>query len=65
MPQAVALIQSPATLREYWKQRKRWALGGWHLLQTHKDAIFILSILTLYWDTYGHFVLSLAHFCGL
>lgn len=37
VPQAVALIQSPATLREYWKQRKRWALGGWHLLRTHKD----------------------------
>ncbi|MEG6565665.1 glycosyltransferase [Thermoanaerobacterium saccharolyticum] len=37
VPQAVGLIQSPATLKEYWKQRKRWALGGWHLLRTHKN----------------------------
>lgn len=36
MPQAVAFIQCPATFKEYWKQRKRWALGGWHLLRTHK-----------------------------
>lgn len=36
-PQAVAFIQCPCRLKEYWKQRRRWALGGWHLLRTHRD----------------------------
>lgn len=49
--QVVALIQSPATLREYWKQRKRWALGGWHLLRTHKD-IFVFYISLCIWCAY-------------
>ena len=36
-PQATAFIQVPENLPDYWKQRKRWATGGWHLLRTHRD----------------------------
>jgi poly-beta-1,6-N-acetyl-D-glucosamine synthase len=39
-PQALAYIQVPNNLKEFWKQRKRWAIGGWHLLRTHKDIFF-------------------------
>lgn len=56
-PQAVALIQSPSTLKEYWKQRRRWALGGWHLLRTHKDIFRDLRWRYLY-PTYLEFVFS-------
>jgi biofilm PGA synthesis N-glycosyltransferase PgaC len=35
-PQAVAFIQVPNRLRDFWKQRKRWAAGGWHLLRSHR-----------------------------
>lgn len=38
IPQAIAYIQVPNNFIEFWKQRKRWALGGWHLLRTHKDV---------------------------
>ncbi len=37
-PRAVALIQVPVTAGEYFKQRCRWALGGWHLLRTHASV---------------------------
>lgn len=37
-PRALAYIQVPTSFRELWKQRKRWALGGWHLLRTHRDV---------------------------
>lgn len=40
VPQALAYIQVPDKLKEFWKQRKRWALGGWHLLRTHRDVFF-------------------------
>lgn len=63
VPQAVVLIQSPATLREYWKQRKRWALGGWHLLRTHKDIFREWRFRYLY-PVYFDFVLaSIWSFC--
>ncbi|EYE89633.1 glycosyl transferase [Fervidicella metallireducens AeB] len=37
-PEAIAYIQVPTKFKEYIKQRKRWALGGWHLLRTHKSV---------------------------
>lgn len=37
-PRALAWIQVPTRFRELWRQRKRWALGGWHLLRTHRDV---------------------------
>ena len=57
MPQAIAYIQCPATLKGYWKQRKRWALGGWHLLRTHKDVFKDFRYRYLY-PTYLETVLS-------
>lgn len=57
MPQATAYIQCPSTIREYWKQRKRWAMGGWHLLRTHKDIFTSIKYRYLYL-TYTEFVLS-------
>ncbi|MGD9678364.1 MAG: glycosyltransferase family 2 protein [Vulcanibacillus sp.] len=39
IPQAIVYIQVPNKFSEFWKQRKRWALGGWHLLRTHKDVL--------------------------
>jgi len=57
VPQAIALIQAPSTLKEYWKQRKRWALGGWHLLRTHKD-IFKDWRWRYLWPVYIDFVLA-------
>lgn len=61
MPQAIAYIQCPATLKEYWKQRKRWALGGWHLLRTHKGIFkdfryrylypaYLETVLSFFWS---------------
>ncbi|MDK2824750.1 MAG: poly-beta,6-N-acetyl-D-glucosamine synthase [Clostridia bacterium] len=38
VPQAVGYIQVPSKLKELWKQRCRWALGGWHLLRSHKNV---------------------------
>ncbi|MDI6604341.1 MAG: glycosyltransferase family 2 protein [Thermoanaerobacteraceae bacterium] len=56
-PQAAVFIQCPSTFKEYWKQRRRWALGGWHLLRTHKDIFKDLKWRYLY-PTYLEFVLS-------
>ncbi len=56
-PQAVAFIQVPSTLRQYWKQRCRWARGGWHLLRTHK-GIFSRWRWRRSWPVYIDFVLS-------
>ncbi|HHV65554.1 MAG TPA: glycosyltransferase [Peptococcaceae bacterium] len=50
-------IQVPNRLKEYWKQRKRWAMGGWHLLRTHKD-IFSNRHLRHLWILYFDFVLA-------
>ncbi len=57
MPQAVAFIQCPANFKDYWKQRKRWALGGWHLLRTHKDIFLDYRYRYLY-PSYLETVLS-------
>ncbi len=56
-PQALAFIQVPNNLKEYWKQRKRWATGGWHLLRTHKD-IFRHWRLRHLWLLFLDFVLA-------
>lgn len=37
-PRATVLIQIPLRVREYLRQRYRWALGGWHLLRTHASV---------------------------
>lgn len=55
--QATAFIQCPSTFIDYWKQRQRWALGGWHLLRTHKDIFTDLRYRYLY-PAYLEFVLS-------
>lgn len=41
-PKATVFIQVPNRFTEYWKQRKRWAKGGWHLLRNHR-SVFIKS----------------------
>jgi len=56
-PHAIALIQVPKTLREYWKQRKRWATGGWHFLRTHIDIFFNIRLIYL-WPLFIDFILS-------
>ncbi|MBE3557313.1 MAG: hypothetical protein IMW91_09670 [Firmicutes bacterium] len=38
-PKVVAYIEAPTRLKELWKQRKRWALGGWHLLRQHAPVL--------------------------
>lgn len=46
---------------QYWKQRKRWAQGGWHLLRTHKDIFkdfryrylypaYLETVLSFFWS---------------
>lgn len=57
MPQATAYIQCPSSIKEYWKQRKRWAAGGWHLLRTHCNIFKSLKYRYLYLP-YIEFVLS-------
>jgi biofilm PGA synthesis N-glycosyltransferase PgaC len=58
-PRAVAFIQAPSTLKGFWKQRCRWALGGWHLLRKHKD-IFVRWQWRRLWPVYIEFVLGYA-----
>lgn len=56
-PQAVAFIQAPSQLKEFWKQRCRWARGGWHLLRTHK-TIFTRWRWRRLWPVYFEFVVG-------
>lgn len=56
-PKAIAYIQAPVSFGEYIKQRKRWALGGWHLLKQHRD-IFKDSKLRDLWIVYSEFAVS-------
>lgn len=56
-PKAIALIQSPSNIKDYWKQRTRWALGGWHLLRTHSD-IFKKWEWRYHYPVYLEFVLG-------
>jgi biofilm PGA synthesis N-glycosyltransferase PgaC len=39
-PKAIAWIRVPESLKELIRQRKRWALGGWHMLRIHFDILF-------------------------
>lgn len=57
IPQALAYIQVPNKPKEFWKQRKRWALGGWHLLRTHID-IFSRWNWRRLWPVYLDILLS-------
>lgn len=57
-PQALAYIQVPNNLKEFWKQRQRWAIGGWHLLRTHKD-IFLNWKWRRLWVIYLDMLLSI------
>ena len=57
IPQAIVYIQVPNKIKEFWKQRKRWAQGGWHLLRTHKD-IFLRWRLRRLWLIYLDLLLS-------
>jgi len=56
-PRARAYIQAPSNLREFWRQRSRWALGGWHLLRTH-SGVFRRWKWRRMWPVYLDFVLS-------
>lgn len=56
-PRAVAFIQAPATLKGFWRQRCRWALGGWHLLRRHAD-IFSRWRWRRLWPVYLEFLLG-------
>lgn len=57
IPQAIAYIQVPNKIKEFWKQRKRWALGGWHLLRTHKN-VFLKWRWRRLWPIYIEVLLS-------
>ncbi|ABO50121.1 glycosyl transferase, family 2 [Desulforamulus reducens MI-1] len=62
-PRAIAYIQVPKTIKEFWHQRCRWALGGWHLLRSHWD-IFTHWRWRRLWPVYLDFVISyLWSFC--
>lgn len=56
-PKAVAYISVPKSLKQYVKQRKRWALGGWHLLKQHKSIFKKLNLYRL-WIVYIELLLS-------
>ncbi len=57
-PKAVAYISVPKSLNQYIKQRKRWVLGGWHLLKQHIGVFTKLHLFRL-WFVYIELVLSL------
>lgn len=56
-PRATVLIQVPLRVREYLRQRYRWALGGWHLLRTHRSVWAGWRHRRL-WPVYAEFALS-------
>jgi biofilm PGA synthesis N-glycosyltransferase PgaC len=58
-PRAVVRIQVPVRLPDYWRQRRRWALGGWHALRTHRD-VFTRWRWRRLWPIYVDFVLAYA-----
>ena len=67
IPQAIVYIQVPDKLKEFWKQRKRWALGGWHLLRTHGDVFFRWKwrrLWLLYLDVLLSYIWSLLFLIG-
>ena len=56
-PEAVAYIQNPNTFIDLWKQRCRWATGGWHMLRSHA-AIFFKWRYRRLWPVYLEFALG-------
>ncbi len=56
-PRAIAYIRVPDSLKELIRQRKRWAIGGWHLLRTHIDILFNFKYKRLYF-TFLEFILA-------
>lgn len=56
-PEAVAYIQIPNTFIDLWKQRCRWATGGWHMLRSHA-AIFFKWRYRRLWPVYLEFALG-------
>jgi biofilm PGA synthesis N-glycosyltransferase PgaC len=56
-PSAKVFIQVPSNIFNYFKQRKRWATGGWHLLKHHIGVFKDTSLKSL-WLLYIEFALS-------
>lgn len=68
IPQAVAYIQVPNKLKDFWKQRQRWALGGWHLLRTHKNVLLKWKwkrLWIIYFDLLLSYIWSLLFIFGI
>lgn len=57
-PKAVAYISVPKSLKQYIKQRKRWVLGGWHLIKQHIGVFLHLHLFRL-WIVYLELLVSL------
>jgi biofilm PGA synthesis N-glycosyltransferase PgaC len=47
-PKSIAYIRVPERIKELLRQRKRWALGGWHLIRKHKDLFLNLKYKRLF-----------------
>lgn len=56
-PKAIAWIRVPESLKELIRQRKRWALGGWHLLRIHYNTLFNIKYKRLF-VTFIEFILA-------
>lgn len=56
-PKAVAYISVPKSLKQYIKQRKRWVLGGWHLVRQHVGVFMQLRLFRL-WLVYIELFIS-------
>lgn len=56
-PRAIAWIKVPESLKELIRQRKRWALGGWHMLRKHYDILFKFKFKRLFF-TFIEFLLA-------
>lgn len=68
VPQAIVYIQVPNKFKEFWKQRQRWALGGWHLLRTHKNVLLNWKwrrLWLLYLDLLVSYIWSLLFISGI
>lgn len=56
-PNAKVFIQAPTSIKDYVKQRKRWATGGWHLLRQHANVLYDKAR-TILWIVYLEFAVS-------
>ncbi len=56
-PRSIAFIRVPERVKELFRQRKRWALGGWHLIRKHKDLFLNLKYKRLF-ITFLEFLLA-------